>query len=149
MHDVHIVHMTQRSRGIRVSEPLAAEIEREARRRARSWSATAADLLDEAIRMRRAPGVVFADGPAGRRAVVAGTGLDVWEVVAAWRHGGEDLDALRAAYPWLAASALHAALGYYRLYPAEIDDRLSREAAWTPERVRAELPFAVRTPPDR
>ena len=61
------VHMTQRSRGIRVSEPLAADIEREARRRQRSWSAIAAELLDEAIRMRRAPGIVFADGPAGRR----------------------------------------------------------------------------------
>jgi uncharacterized protein (DUF433 family) len=141
--------MTQRSRGIRVSEPLAADIEREARRRDRSWSATAAELLDEAIRMRRAPGIVFADGPAGRRAVIAGTGLDVWEVVAAWRAGGEDLAALKAGYAWLDETALHAALGYYRLYPAEIDARLAREAEWTAARVRAELPFASRTPPRR
>ena len=37
--------------------------------------------------MRRAPGIVFADGPAGRRAAVGGTGLDVWEIVATWRAG--------------------------------------------------------------
>jgi uncharacterized protein (DUF433 family) len=141
--------MSQRSRGIRVSEPLAADIEREARRRARSWSATAAELLDEAMRMRRAPGIVFADGPAGRRAVVAGTGQDVWEVVATWQAVGEHVDALKASYPWLDDAALHAALGYYQLYPAEIDARLAREAEWTAERVRQELPFAARTSPRR
>jgi uncharacterized protein (DUF433 family) len=139
--------MRQRSRGIRVSEPLAADIEREARRRARSWSATAAELLEEAIRMRRAPGIVFADGPGGRRAVVAGTGLDVWEIVATWRACGQDLAALAASYAWLDQTALHAALGYYQLYPAEVDARVAREAEWTAERVRRELPFAVRTAP--
>jgi uncharacterized protein (DUF433 family) len=139
--------MSQRSRGIRVSEPLAADIEREARRRARSWSATAAELLEEAIRMRRAPGIVFADGPGGRRAVVAGTGLDVWEIVATWRACGQDLAALAASYAWLDQTALHAALGYYQLYPAEVDARVAREAEWTAERVRRELPFAVRTAP--
>ena len=139
--------MTQRSRGIRVSETLAADIEREARLRDRSWSATAAELLDEAIRMRRAPGIVFADGPGGRRAVVAGTGLDVWEVVATWRASGEDASALKANYAWLDQTALHAALGYYQLYPAEVDARVAREAEWNADRVRRELPFAVRTAP--
>lgn len=144
MHFVHTCAMTQRSRGIRVSEPLAVEIEREAGRRAKSWSATAAELLEEAIRLRRAPGITFADGPAGRRAVIAGTGLDVWEVVAAWRQSGPDWEALKAAYPWVAEASLQAALGYYRLYPDEIDARLAREEEWTAERVRRELPFAAR-----
>lgn len=71
----------------------------------------------------------------------------MWEIVAAWRRGGEDLEDLAAAYPWLDRAALHAALGYYRLYPDEIDARLRREAEWTADRVRAELPFAARTPP--
>ena len=44
------------------------------------------------MRMRSAPGVLFADGPAGRRAVIAGTGLDVWEVIAAWRAADEDFE---------------------------------------------------------
>lgn len=95
--------------------------------------------------MRRAPGVVFADGPAGRRAVIAGSGLDVWEVISAWRAMAEDFGRLRAGYPWLNEPQLRGALSYYRLYPEEVDARLERERSWTAERVRDELPFA--TPP--
>lgn len=145
VHDVNSVHiaiMTARARGVRVPEPLDREIRREAELRGKSWSATTQDLLDEAIRMRRAPGVGFADGPAGRRAVIAGSGLDVWEVVASWRAMDEDFKRLRAGYPWLTEPQLRAALSYYRLYPLEIDERLERERSWTPERVRRELPFA-------
>jgi uncharacterized protein (DUF433 family) len=75
--------------------------------------------------------------------VIAGSGLDVWEVVASWRSMDQDLGRLRAGYPWLTEPQLRAALSYYRLYPAEIDARLEREASWTPERVRRELPFAT------
>jgi uncharacterized protein (DUF433 family) len=135
--------MTTKARGLRVSEELDREIAREARARGKSWSATTAELLEEAVRMRRAPGILFAAGPSGRRAVVAGTGLDVWEVVATWREAGDDFAALRERYPWLADPQLRAALAYYQLYPEEIDERLSREEEWTRERVRRELPFAT------
>jgi uncharacterized protein (DUF433 family) len=107
-----------------------------------TWSALATELLDEALRMRRAPGVVFVDGPVGRRAVVAGTGLDVWEVVATWQASAKDFDLLRENYSWLIEPQLRAALAYYGLYPGEIDARLEREARWTPERVASDLPFA-------
>jgi len=40
---------------------------------------------------------------------------------------------------------LRAALAYYRAYPEEIDERLAREACWTPDRVATELPFTRRT----
>ena len=135
--------MTTRARGVRVPDDLDHEIRREAEVRGKSWSATTQELLDEGIRMRRAPGVVFADGPAGRRAVIAGSGLDVWEVVAAWRAMDEDFGRLRAGYPWLTEPQLRGALSFYRLYPEEIDARLERERSWTPERVRRELPFAT------
>ncbi len=131
-----------RARGIRLEEDIEREIAREAEARGVSWSAATAELLAEAIRMRRAPGILFADGPGGRRAVVAGTGLDVWEVIATWREVGEDHELLRRAYSWLGEAQLRAALGYYALYPAEIDARLEREARWTRERVARELPFA-------
>ncbi|MBA2668811.1 MAG: hypothetical protein H0U67_00390 [Gemmatimonadetes bacterium] len=41
-----------------------------------------------------------------------------------------------------------AALHYYSLYPhpQEVDERLSVEESWTPERVRRELPFASLAP---
>lgn len=99
--------------------------------------------------MRRAPGVVFVDGPTGRRAVVAGSGIDVWEIVTTWRASGADFDALVDQYPWLTQTSLRGALSYYQLYPDEIDARLVREAEWTPERVARELPFSAPRRPSR
>ena len=133
--------MPAKTRGIRVPDELESEIRRQAEERGKSWSAMTNELLTEAIRMRRVPGIVFADGPSGRRAVVAGTGLDVWEVVAAWNSGGRDPETLRGDLSWLKETQLRAALAYYQLYPSEIDARLERERSWTAERVRKELPF--------
>ena len=104
MHDVHNVHlkverMASRARGIRLPSALDEAIAREAETRGKSWSATTYELLDEALRMRRALGIVFADSPAGRRAVVARSGLDVWEVVATWRASNSDWKDLRTNYP--------------------------------------------------
>jgi uncharacterized protein (DUF433 family) len=131
-----------RAKGIRIPADLDQEITHESETRGKSWSAITAELLAEGIRMRRAPGIFFVDGPTGRRAVVAGTGLDVWEVIATWKEGSEDHEVLRQNYPWLSEAQLRAALGYYEIYPAEIDARLEREAQWTPERVRREFPFS-------
>ena len=96
--------------------------------------------------MRRAPGVVFTDGPAGRRAVVAGAGLDVWEIIATWERCERDYGSLKQEYAWLTEPQLRAALGYYELYPEEINARLERERSWTPERLRHELPFSAPRP---
>lgn len=137
--------MTGRARGIRIPEELEQDIEREAEERGKSWSATTTELLTEAVRMRRVPGIAFADGPAGRRAVVAGSGIDVWEVVNSWKSDEESYTLLRQNYPWLTDMQLRSALAYYRLYPAEINARLERERHWTAERVRDEMPYL--TPP--
>lgn len=139
--------MSTKAKGIRISDELDAAITRESAARGKSWSAMTAELLEEAIRMRRVPGIAFVDGPVGRRAVVSGTGLDVWEVVATWKAGGGSYEELRRNYPWLSEAQIRAALAYYETYPNEIDARLERETQWTPERVRRELPFArPRTP---
>jgi ribbon-helix-helix CopG family protein len=61
--------------GIRIDDELAGEISREAEARGVSWSAMIIALLTEALKMRRVPGIVMVDGPTGRRAVVAGSGL--------------------------------------------------------------------------
>jgi uncharacterized protein (DUF433 family) len=135
-----------RARGIRIPDELAHDIAREAEARGLSWSAMTTTLLIEALKMRRVPGIVMVDGPTGRRAVVAGSGLDVWEVIAAWQACGHDEAQLDRHYPWLTEPQLRAALAYYQLYPEEIEARLAREQQWTPERVRRELPFAVPRP---
>lgn len=128
---------------IHLPDSLEREIAREAEERGKSWSELAEEMLEESVRMRRIPGIAFADGPAGRRAVLAGTGLDVWEIVATWRASGEGVEALRRNYPWLTETQLQAALAYYTSYPGEIDSRLACEERWTPERVRRELPFSI------
>ena len=99
--------------------------------------------------MRTVPGVTFVDGATGRRAVIAGTGHDVWEIVSAWKSVGREFSGLDACYPWLSELQLKSALGYFQVYPDEIEARLRLEAEWTPERTWDELPFArPRSPND-
>jgi uncharacterized protein (DUF433 family) len=130
--------------GLRLPEDVRKEIEREQRMRGTTFSAAAISLLREAIRMRRVPGIHFVEGVGGtRRAAVAGTGLEVWEIVRTYEEVGEDYGELRKSYPWLSEPQLRAALSYYELYPDEIEARLKLEESWTPERVRREMPFAV------
>jgi uncharacterized protein (DUF433 family) len=133
--------MGTKAKGIRISAELDREIATESRTHGRSWSAMTSELLEEAIRMRRAPGIVFVEGPTGRRASIAGTGLDVWEIIAAWREGGSNYETLRQNYSWLTEAQLRAALAYYELFPTEVDQRLASEEQLTPERVWKEHPF--------
>lgn len=133
--------MATRAHGLRLPEELEEDIERERRLRGATFTEVATSLLREAVRMRRVPGVVFMDGPSGRRSTLAGTGLDVWEVVATYQSVGHDYERLEKSYPWLSGPQLRASLAYYELYPEEIDARIEREEWWTPERVRREFPF--------
>lgn len=140
--------MPRSPRTIRLPEQLERDLEREFERRGvKEWSSGVVDLLSEAVRMRRVPGIVFVDSRTGRRPVVAGTGLDVWEIIATWKAVGEDDDRFREAYDWLTETQRRSARNYYALYPEEIDRRLAIEESWTPERVRRELPFASPRPP--
>ena len=122
-------------------DELEKEIEREMRLRGATFSEVASSLLREAVRMRRVPGVVFMDGPAGRRASIAGTGLDVWEIIATFKSVGADRERLEASYEWLSDRQLSAALAYYDLYPQEIDERIEEDEHWTPERLYGEFPY--------
>jgi hypothetical protein len=79
--------------------------------------------IDEGMRLDRHPGVVFRDGPAGRRPVVVG-GPDVWEVIAAARsaseRGNQLVDAL-AERIGASPERIRIAVRYYAEYPDEID----------------------------
>ena len=133
--------MATTAKALRVPERLQREIEQEMAQRGSTWSAAVVELLEEAIRMRRVPGIAFMSGATGRRAIVAGTGLDVWEVISSWKQTEHSFEALREGYPWLSEVQLRAALSYFQLYPEEIEARLAREESWTPERVWREMPF--------
>lgn len=93
------------------------------------------------------PGIVFRDGPSGRRAGLA-AGPDVWEVMATIRMGeanGEAAIGAAAELLSLSPNQVRAAVRYYSAYPEEIDQRIQQnsyeadaaEAAW--EREQAAL----------
>lgn len=87
--------------------------------------------VEEGLRMDEHPLVRFAEGPAGRRARLVGTGKDVWEVIAAVRDNGGDA-AETARYLEMPLGLVQAAVAYYGAYPDEIDqwiDLNEQEAA--------------------
>lgn len=107
-------------------------------------SSVAARYVDEGLRMDEHPGVLFRDGPSGRRAVVVG-GPDVWEVV-------RDVRAARRAEPELSDAELAAmvqdntgitsrtittALGYWSAYPTEVDALVAEAERAEVDRVAA------------
>ncbi|SRR5712691_2441717 len=76
--------------------------------------------VEEGLRMDEHPLVRFAEGPAGRRARLLGTGKDVWEVIATVRDNDGDL-AEAARYLQMPLGLVQAAVTYYGAYPDEID----------------------------
>ena len=79
--------------------------------------------VEEGLRMDEHPLVRFADGPAGRRARLIGTGKDVWEVIAVVRDNDGDA-AESARYLELSLGLVQAAIAYYGAYQAEIDQQI-------------------------
>ena len=79
--------------------------------------------IDEGMRLDHHPGIGFRDGPAGRRAMVAG-GPDVWEVIAAARNAperGEKLIGALAERIGVPSERVRVAIRYYAQYPEEVD----------------------------
>jgi uncharacterized protein (DUF433 family) len=129
-------------KSIRLPAETMKEIEEMAKETGQDFSNVTKDLLQEAIKMRRCPGILFAEGTSGRRARVAGTGIEVWEVIATYRSVKKDLKRLQKAFHWLSREQLKAALGYYMAYPQEIDQLIEKNERWNEGRVRDRYPFA-------
>ncbi len=92
--------------------------------------------------MRRIPGIVFADSPSGGRvARIAGTGLEVFEVVQAYRSMDSSWARLKEAFHWLSETQLRAALAYAEAYPEEIEGCIRRDEQWSLEAVWKRYPF--------
>lgn len=66
-------------KNLRIPQETLEEIEKVAHQSSSDFSSIAKDFLTEAIKMRRCPGIVFADGVSGRKARIAGIGLEVWD----------------------------------------------------------------------
>jgi hypothetical protein len=93
-----------------------------------SGSSAANRFVDEALRMEDHPGIVFRDGPTGRRAVLIGSG-DVREVIRAVKSaraaepdlGAEEIVALVSTNTGVSARLVDTAIRYWAAYPDEID----------------------------
>ena len=74
------------------------------------------------------PGIVIVDGPAGARARIQGTGVEVFEVIKMFRVVDGSRDELIAEYDGdLKPEQLDAALTYYAKHTEEIETRLGIE----------------------
>jgi uncharacterized protein (DUF433 family) len=112
---------------IRLSDSAVERLGVRARRVQMPPRTLAQRYVEEGLRMDEHPLVRFADGPAGRRARLAGTGSDVWEVIAAVRDNDSDV-AETADYLQLPLGLVQAAVTYYGAYRDEIDEWIERNA---------------------
>jgi uncharacterized protein (DUF433 family) len=84
--------------------------------------------IEEGLRHDEHPLIHFLPSMVGRRAVVLGTGLDVWEVIATARDNDDDL-AATASYLEIPIGLVEAAVGYYGEYRDEIDRQIADNEA--------------------
>ena len=126
-----------RPTSFRLPEDLLEQLDQEADTSGTSVASLVATLLNEGINTRRFPGVIYRDGPTGRRAGLV-AGPDIWEIVRAVRDTkGRGENRLRAVADatGVPLSQVRLAVDFYAAHPAEIDQRIeadNREA----ERIR-------------
>ena len=132
---------------IRMSQQTLARLDIGARRRGEAKARTAERLIDEGLRMEDHSGIVFRDGPSGRRAALAG-GPDVWEVIETLKgteRAGEEAISATAEWGALTHAQVRTAVRYYADFRDEVDERIAhngqeaerQRAAW--ERARDAL----------
>ena len=102
---------------------------------ARTWQSA---YFKEGMRMDEHPFIVFRDGPMGRRPGLAGSRLDVWQIVTTVGANGSAQEA--AAYLEIPIERALADMRYYAEYSDEIDGltgkRLSPAASRRPGGIR-------------
>lgn len=114
---------------IRLGRDFEELLELEAGRAGISKTRMLESLAEEALRMRRFPGVLFRGPEHRRRASVVGAGMDVWEIV--MLHEAEGKETLLEAHP-VTERQLDLSFAYYHEYPEEID-RFLEENGRPPE----------------
>ncbi len=77
--------MTSVQKSMRIPKEMVEGIQGIAQQSGKDFSTVTKQLLEEALKMHRCPGIVFSEGVSGRRARIAGTGIEVWEVIASYK----------------------------------------------------------------
>ena len=112
---------------VRLSDTTIERLGTQARRLHLPPRTLAQRYVEEGLRMDEHPLVRFADGPAGRRARLVGTGKDVWEVIATVQDNNGDAGET-ARYLEIPLGLVQAAITYYGAYREEIDEWIELNA---------------------
>lgn len=118
-----------RPQSFRLPDDLLDRLRDQAQASGATVTSLVSDLLDEGLKIRRFPGIVYRDGPTGRRAGLVG-GPDVWEIAAAVRQApGRGEARLRAVSEMIGQplSRVRLAVDFYAAFPDKIDERLALE----------------------
>ena len=100
-------------------------LRRQARLAGEKYTVLAERYLVEGLAMDEHPGIHFVDGAMGRRPALAGTGLDVWEIVEVVKANDGSAEEA-AAYLEKDVAFVHTALRYYGSHRVEIDEWIAR-----------------------
>ena len=115
-----------RPTSFRLEDELLERLEAESRAASLSTTSLVSSLLDEGLKTREFPGVVYRPGPTGRRAGLVG-GPDVWEVIRdlrGWSGRGMERIERIAEELELSVSMVSLAADFYSAFPEEIDARI-------------------------
>ena len=126
---------------LRIPPEARRGIEEIAHRTGWDFSSVANEMLSDAVKMRRIPGITFTDSASGRVARLAGRNTKVFEIAAALRAVNGDEERLRQDYAWLSEQELRAALAYAEAYPDEIEARVRQDESWNAAAIWLAYPF--------
>lgn len=132
--------MAKTPRSFRFTPALLESLQQRADEAGTTLTSLAERYVEEGIRLDSHPLISFREGAAGRRPALAGTRLDVWQVIETLRQSDnsttETAEYLSIPEPWV-----RAAVRYYADYRAEVDEWIERmhaiaereEEAWRRE----------------
>ena len=118
--------MSKRVTSIRISPDIKEELEQRAREAGVPSAALYERFIDEGLRHDAHPLIVFRDGAAGRRAVIAGTRISVAQVIDTVLASDDHSIKQAAEYLRLPESHVSECVRYYASYRDEIDEWRSR-----------------------
>src|SRR5690242_12799460 len=105
---------------VRLNDATIARLGRHAQRTHLAPRPLAQRYVEEGLRMDEHPLIRFADGPAGPRAMLVGSGSVGWDNIAVVRDNDGDADET-ARYLEIPLGLVQAAISYYGAYRDEID----------------------------
>ena len=118
--------MSRTTTSIRLDDGLKEQLDEIASLEGTTVTALIERFVSEGLKMKRHPGIIFNNGPSGRRATLI-AGPDVWEVASSLRHTSgterERIQDLSAQFE-LRDEDIVAAILYMTDYPEEIEARV-------------------------